>query len=618
MISNQCARRVTIALLTLFLVGYFSSNSSASEQTAQSLIKKAIEKGLHNTYTWKSLLHIEGGKPSIKDPNFILSLDDFSLENELRKTITLFLDDKKLSSKNAVCRFPARFYFLQKELGLPSNFIDTNQCDKFIEYVQKAPIDDIYLVFVSENVSSPSSIMGHSFLKITGHDYKSRYVEHCVSFYTVIDTLNIPYLLLKSTVIGMKGFFSLLPYQQQIKRYLENEDRNVWEYHLNFSKDAKKLIQYHIWELKDLDVKYLFTRYNCASVVFNILSLGSKKLKDKSNRLWITPKDIVKDTIKNGLVVDSKLIPSSKWYIRMLSDNISNSTRNEVEEIFKQKKFDSISKQKQNNKLYLELIKVYTEYLYKNNKLNKEDVRKINEQLIKSSYVNKDYNINLSNYKSPVKTFDDSQLSIGIKKFNKKNYMKINFLPASHTITDDNREYFNESALRIADLSLLLSEKDVELDSLSLISTRSLLPYNKFIGGSSIEFKAGIENHYDTDMNHKKAGTISLGLGLTKKISTDINGYLLFNFGAAHSDFKTYPYVYPEIGATVYELFNMKTYINYKYIFNQLNSNQAYQALSISQSLFIKKHYKASATYEYLHNNSSSASNYEFIFSFFF
>ncbi len=306
----------------------------------------------------------------------------------------------------------------------------------------------------------------------------------------------------------------------------------------------------------------------------------------------------------------------------MISESVPEYSVNNIYTIFRKQQYDTICQSNRNvdNRLYLELVKSYSEYLYKKGELDKNNLIEVNDQL-SHCYMqnpNQNYYFDLSSYKSPAKTFDDTQFAMGYKYIDDTHYMKLNFLPASHIITDDNREYFNESVLKVADISLLVDQYSIKLDSFTLLSTRSLLPYNTLVGGLSGEFTIGIEDHFDTNLQPEKAGTISAGLGLTEKISTDINSYILVNFGMAYGDSKPYAYIFPEIGATIYELFNMKTYANYKYIYNQLNSHEAYHSCRLTQSLFPNKAYKLTATYEYLFNKSVSESNYEMMFSVYF
>lgn len=147
---------------------------------------------------------------------------------------------------------------------------------------------------------------------------------------------------------------------------------------------------------------------------------------------------------------------------------------------------------------------------------------------------------------------------------------------------------------------------------------KSLLPYNNLIGGLSGELKIGVEDHFDDNLQSHNSANISGGVGITKKISTDINIYLLAHIGAGHGNSKFYFYGYPEIGGTIYEIFNMKSIFSYKYVYNQLKTEKGYHFCNISQSFFLKKTYKLTIGYEYLFNKVMSTINIEVMASIYF
>ena len=173
------------------------------------VVQEAVAKNLHNSPIWKALLHVSNGKLNIADPNFILSKDNFSLRNELEKTIYSFFEDIDKGDSHGICKFPARFFWIKSELNLDDNSLPHVQCTEFEEYLKQAPADEISLVFVSENVSNPSSMMGHVFLKLSGHNYKSNYVEHAVSFFTIVDTIQHSFSRYKKHTNRYERFFFL-------------------------------------------------------------------------------------------------------------------------------------------------------------------------------------------------------------------------------------------------------------------------------------------------------------------------------------------------------------------------------------------------------------------------
>ncbi|MBD3843708.1 MAG: DUF4105 domain-containing protein, partial [Campylobacterales bacterium] len=160
------------------------------------VVDQAIERQIYNSHVWHRLLHLDrSNAPSITSKTFLLSHDNFSSKNELVQTINSFFEDKQ-----SICRYPARFYWLKNELQLNNADFPATDCKNFNEYLEKTNPINLKLVFVSEQVKSPSSMMGHTFFKLDGISESNEKRENAVSFFTVIDTANIPYLIVKSTI----------------------------------------------------------------------------------------------------------------------------------------------------------------------------------------------------------------------------------------------------------------------------------------------------------------------------------------------------------------------------------------------------------------------------------
>lgn len=571
------------------------------------IIKMAVEKKLYKSYVWKSLLQMTNNKLSIKDPDFILSLNNFSLKNELIKTIQSFFE-----APDTICRFPARYYWIKSELGLNDNIFPSASCPAFQEYRKRAPAQTISLVFVAEDVSEPSSMMGHVFLKLSGNDYKAAHVAHAVSFYTVINTYNIPFLIVESTLTGMKGYFSLLPYKEQLRQYLE-ENRNVWEFRLRLSRVARKLIYYHIWELKDLHMKYFFTGYNCATVIYDILSLSSRNFS-RGSYLWITPKDVIKDAYRNNLIASAKLIPSDQWSIRTFSAALNKGSTGHIYRLFKKKDLSHLALSGNIAKRLCEreLILSYGDYLYRCGKINAPSLHAIEDKMNEPTDVlDGKYHIDLSEYKSPLKTSGESQLGVGYKMLNRQNYLKLYFLPASNTLSDNNREYFNENVLKLGETSLLVNRHSIKLESFQLYAMKSLVPWNKFVKGISDQVRLGLEQHYDRELKSHLVVNASAGAGLTERLSLDMEVYVLMNAGIGYGRSRLYPYLYPEAGAIIYDIMNMKTVLSYKYVYNQLGSSDFYHDFGITQSFFGWRGFKFEFNLEHRFNNRRTDDTYE-------
>ncbi len=583
-------------------------------------LQRAQHKHVAESHRWLGLIHATHHKhPSINDPTFLLSYPHFTPQRELRLTLKAILDTNLTKRQNAICKYPARSYWLMQKLHLPAQTISFQECKGFAKYLQKTSDENISLVFASENVANPSSMMGHTFFKLSGHNASGKKVSHAISFYTVINTLNIPWLILKSTLLGMPGFFSLQPYQEQLYRNNILENRNVWEYLLRLDEESRRLLYYHFWELKDTHLTYLFTGYNCATIINEMLSITSltpQKLHD----LWITPTDLVKSVNRQECVQSSKLLPSDIWYLKMLLQTIPTSQKDEIYHIFHAHAFQKLShltlSQDPLHKVAEEaLIIHYQNYLYRHHKINHatyQTIRHYTAQIAKSLHHK---TIDLSHYKNPLKTPGDSRLTLG---YHSGGEIAFSFLPASHTLSSDNRQYFSETALKIGEMRASLANHSLHIEQVNLYSVTSLTPWDPFTQQKSFHFALTYEPHYDTDLTPYHAYNLTLGAGLTKQIGNDLFLFSLFNVSVAYGKKRGYWYLYPDLGFILYEVWNMKSLFHYNYVYHQHNSHSAYHHLTLTQSLFLSpKHsleLKMDARHNKLHRRKEYAFEYVYTF----
>ncbi|MBL0686828.1 MAG: DUF4105 domain-containing protein [Sulfurospirillum sp.] len=516
-------------------------------------VNLALQNKLFEKNEWKALLHYDNSF-KVTDKKFLAS-KDLSLENELIFTIKALYDlpsHYQNTNKHAQCKFPARFLFITHELNISKDDFPQVKCQDLYTYEQKAPADKISLIYVSENVKNPSSMMGHTFLKFSGKNSTDREVAHAITFYTIIESANPLTLIYQNTISGMKGMFALQPYKKIKDNYLKKENRNVWEYQLSLSEYRKNLIYYHAWELKDIKMKYYFTSYNCATVIYNMLSLANPKIYE-DKKIWITPLDNVKFLYKYDLIKNTQLLPSDTWLIKMLED-----TNNEVNAT---KNFDKM---------------IY----------------------------------DISQYKSPKNIPNERQIELGYTKRDNEDYMKLSFLPASHNLNDYNREYFGESELKIAYLSVLINDTNIELDEFTLYGMKSYMPYSSLTHDLSYQFELVAKKEYTENMKYADTLKIDGGIGVDFLLFNDINIYTIFNGGIGYnSKDKTHVFFNPQIGVMIYELLNMKSLVYFEPYY--INNNHIYDKYILQQNIFIHKNYTLYFNLEQIESSKSFA-NYEF------
>lgn len=588
-------------LLFIFPILLYSSQ--------QDTLQQANNLKLYEKNEWKALLHYNGSL-NITDKTFILS-DNFSSENELNSTIIGFYTPKenfKNLNNHPQCKFPSRLLFISHELNISNKEFPKINCQDLNTYRMKAPSDKISLIYASENVKNPSSMMGHTFLKYSGKNYQDREVEHAITFYTVLDSINLLTLAYQNIFSGMKGLFALQPYKTIVEQYTKKENRNVWEYQLKLSEYRRKLIYYHIWELKGIDMKYFFTSYNCSTVIYYALSLANPKIYD-DNKLWITPLDIVKFLYKYDLIEKSELFPSNEWLIKMTAEGLDSYEIDNIKDIVENNNYNKISKLDFNS---LKLLEAYSSVKYKNNDINIDEFN-IFKNTIYSSVKNDGNTFDISKYKSPNKIPNERQIGIGYSNINEEEFFKLSFLGASHLLNDNNREYFGESELKIAYLSILANRNDIELEEFTLYGMKSYIPYDTLTNDLSYQFELAVKKEYSEDMNYIDTIKIDGGVGIDFLLWNDINIFAMLNLGVGYNkDDSAHIFFNPQIGGMIYEIFNMKSLLYYQPLF--VNDNKVYDKFVLEHNIFLFKDYKLYFNFEQV-NANNRYQNYGFGFS---
>ena len=578
-----------------FLLFIYTLLYSSQQET----IKLLKYNKIYNKNEWKALLHYNNGL-NIYDNKYILS-ENFSLKNEMQADIKAFY----LKSNHFInindhpqCKFPARFIFIKKELNINKDEFPNIVCPEFNTYKKKAPADKIGLTYVSENVKNPSSMMGHTFFKLSGKN-SMKEVSHAVTFYTILDTYNLFSIVYQNLYSGMPGKFVLQPYKGIVNNYLNKENRNVWEYDLKVDDYRKKLLYYHLWELKDIDMKYYFSSYNCSTVVYYSLSLLNPKIYDDKN-MWVTPLDTVKYLYKYKLVNTSTLMASNQWIIRMLEENIAKNDIENVKYIVNTNNYSTI---KSLDFYSIELLKAYSKMQYNKNHIDEKQFLEIRSKINLNSLNNSNV-FDISKYKLANNIPPQRQLELGFAHINDKDYTKVSFLPTSHLLNDYNREYFGESELKLFYLSLLVDKKDIELSEFTLFGMKSYLPYTSLTQDLSYQFELSIKKEYDKEMKYKDTAKIDGGVGFDFLIAKDINVFSIFNMGAGYnkSD-KTHLFINPELGLMIYEVLNMKSLIKYQLLL--INGNKIYDKYTLNHNIFINDNWKLSTDIESIHGDNS-------------
>lgn len=587
---------------------FLSFNSFASD--TRTAFNKALQLNLDSNPKWLSLLHIKNDQPQITDSRFILSDDNFSPAKELEKTLEFFFEAPDV----AKCRFPARYMFLDHYLDLQNyGVLPAEDCPELTRYKKYVPYDQLNLIFASEVLASASSMMGHSFLNATGKNFNNTEVSHSISFFTEFDSFNPAVLIYDGLVAGMKGLFIVRPFEKDLNRYSQSEGRNVWSFSLDINDFDRDLIKLHIWELKDVEIEYLFQSYNCATLTLYILSIANPELI-KEDILFVSPLDVAKAASKYGMIKDIGVELSDDWALKMLEQEIDRKVGKNIEDMVFKNENVQLDHLDQNSRRF---AVEYLSRLIENEKVKSNLSEKRLLELTELADANLDSSVDfdLSEFKNPLKTPQDSLFAVSYVQNSDDKAIDLTILPASKYLYGDNRQYFSESELKIGELSVRVDtdSANTKLQSLTLYAFKTLAPSSDILPKYSGSFYLGYRQLLDKDLHENGYLNLSGGIGKSKRFHKDILLFAHVDFGMAAKPSNTYFYAEPAVGAIINLIADSKVMLEYKMTTEQNDLQTSIQALKTQYSWYGQDNWTLQLSHTYL--KTSSTKDNEILFS---
>jgi len=317
-------------LFLSFSLIFFSLNSTANTFPEDTLRK------LSEDPQWLHLLHyhqvgmFSSFESQVDDTAFFLSesgkTDPLA---ELKSTIDAF-QENKVSDDSPICRFPARFDWLNAALDLSD--IPKPSCDKFQAWFSKIDAKNLTLVFPAAYLNSPSSMFGHTFIRIDRHSGSNSLLDFSVNYAANADPDDNELVFsYKGLSGGYPGVFSILPYYQKVKEYSFLESRDVWEYRLDLTQEEVKQFIRHIWEIQNAHFDYYFFTENCSYHLLTILDAASPRFNFSDQfYLSVMPADTVRIIEQSQLVKHAEFRPSTMSLMNHMLSQIDDTLQDKA------------------------------------------------------------------------------------------------------------------------------------------------------------------------------------------------------------------------------------------------------------------------------------------------
>ncbi len=302
------------------------------------LIGRAEAMHLAEEREWHVLLHYRrtlfGGTESMQDdPGFFLSPEGkTNPQAELAATLSNFFSDELVgrSKQPAQCAFVARYYWLNEKLRFDATRLPPQPCERFTRWYDEFNAAAITIIFPSGFMNNPSSMFGHTFLRVDGKEQtpQTRILAYTINYAAQLPAdAGVEYAI-KGIFGAYPGYFSTIPYYLKVQEYRDIDNRDIWEYRLNLTAPQVRRLLMHTWELGNAYFDYFFFGENCAYHILSLLEAAepSVHLLDRFP-VYTIPIDTVRLVRESGLVGEVVSRPSRSTLVRRKRASMSADER---------------------------------------------------------------------------------------------------------------------------------------------------------------------------------------------------------------------------------------------------------------------------------------------------
>ena len=530
----------------LLVVCFISFNTAAHASDPVADLQ-AIAKKLWLQHEWLNLIHykvIDSAnnqyRSQVDDSRFFLAENGATNpEQELLATLAAFYREDTAPNTHAQCLFPARLNWLVEKLDLDRSSLPAASCPDYDEWRNQVHARHITLVFPAYHLNSPSSMYGHTLLRLdpgdpAHHDEWSAWLSYAVNFGADIKASDNSLLYAyKGLSGGYPGLFITTPYFNKIREYNRDENRDIWEYELNLDEDEAGKLATHLWELKERNFAYYFFDENCSYRLLELLEVARPTV-ELTDEFVVTaiPVDTVRAVQAAGMVKSIHYRPSMVTELRYKLDLIPAENRWLVEKLTRD---IGILESAEFMALPVSIQAQAVDATYRLHRYRFRDTSE-DPQAAKRSYrllaaLNRHAKDLPASASLPVPVSpDQSHLSkrsrLAAGRSNTENYTELGFKMSFHDLEDQLAGFLQGAEINIASIALRASNDTLQLQRLDAVDIFSLTPRTQFFDPLSWRVNFGLERQLTAGKN-QLVTQVNGGAGVSYPLWADSQVYAL-------------------------------------------------------------------------------------------
>jgi hypothetical protein len=525
---------------------------------AERLIASADARGLADSRLWHTLLHYERGfvgskVESLADgARFFFAPDGRTNPRaELAATIRAFADSSARTVDGEIprCAFPARFRFLAEQLDLDPATMPAASCETYDRWIAGMRPSGATLVFPEAYLNNPASMFGHTLLRIDaeGETAGRDMLAYAVNFAAETGTDGGASFAVKGISGFYPGYFTVLPYYEKLEQYGDWENRDIWEYRLNLTREETLRMLEHVWELRAVSFPYYFFDDNCSYHLLAVLEVARPSLRLTGDfPLWVIPVDTVRTVAeKQGLVADVHWRPSPATRLRHSATLATQQERALARAVSAGElapdapELDALAPDRRG--FVLTLAYDDLRYRYLDGDVSEEASRPLSLAILRSisraGPADADSpspgNEPQTPGARPEEGHPSTRLSIAGGVRNDDGFVELRLRPVFHGLTDPVGGYPPGAEIVIMESALRwVPERDsVRVEEVRVVDITSITPRDDFLTPVSWRFGAGLRTRLlpdDGDLDPENVGRLDGGAGMAWQPHP---GVLVFGFG---------------------------------------------------------------------------------------
>jgi hypothetical protein len=331
----------------------------AAEKSPEQLVERALSLHLDESKAWHLLLNYKKGllsgftSQATDSSYFVDPVGRTNPRAELIADLRGFFStverhpaDPLGPPQTVRCQFPARWHFLSQALQIQDSDLPAQDCSLFEKFKNQMGAHSATLVFSSYFINNPSSVFGHTLLRLNHYAHGARsgseLIDNGVGYAANPTTSNPVLYTLYGFFGGFNGVFSNLPYFRKVHEYNDFESRDLWEYDLNLTQEEIDRVVEHIWEVGSTVFPYFYLTENCSYHILAVLEAGAPRLNLLARLpFYVVPIDTVRVALSEpGLVGAVRPRPSIHTQFFARYDLLRAPERRKLLQLMKTQHFD--------------------------------------------------------------------------------------------------------------------------------------------------------------------------------------------------------------------------------------------------------------------------------------